>query len=49
LLDKKEMEGTKGAQHLVFKSNDLGVHEGLVICQLEANGTKTVQRMVVLR
>ena len=49
LLDRKEMEGTEGAQHLVFKSNDLRVHEGLVICQLEANGTKTVQRMVVLR
>jgi len=27
----------------------LRIHEGLVICQLEANGTKTVQRMVVLR
>jgi hypothetical protein len=49
LLGKKELEGIEGAQHLVFRSTDLGVHEGLVICQLEANGTKTVQRMVVLK
>jgi hypothetical protein len=49
LLGKTEMEGIEGINHMTVKSADLGISDGLVICQLEANGVKTVQRMVVIK
>jgi len=49
LIGKTELDGVEGTNRMIVKSSDLGISSGLVICQLEADGIKTVQRMVMIK
>ncbi len=49
LLRQQEIAGVPGTNKLTIHTADLGINDGLVICQLEANGARMVQRMVVLK
>ncbi|MGB3078785.1 MAG: T9SS type A sorting domain-containing protein, partial [Saprospiraceae bacterium] len=47
----KEINGTfeKGMNKVEISNADLGIKDGVVICQLQSNGFVAVQRMVVIR